>query len=98
VTVMYLGRVVEMGAAEDLFALPNHPYTRALIEGVPRLDMRQTRFKPIAGDIPSPMDPPTGCHFHPRCPFAMARCKTEAPALKTVSPGRLSACHLNDIQ
>ena len=98
VTVMYLGRVVETGEAEDLFARPNHPYTRALIEGVPRLDMRRTRYRPVAGDIPSPLDPPPGCHFHPRCPHAMARCKVEVPQLKTISPGRQSACHLNDGQ
>jgi peptide/nickel transport system ATP-binding protein len=96
VLVMYLGRIVEMGDADGLFARPNHPYTRALVDGVPRIDRRRTAFRPIEGDIPSPMDPPSGCHFHPRCPFAMARCRVAAPALREVAPGRLSACHLND--
>ncbi len=96
VLVMYLGRVVEMGDAEEMFAQPNHPYTMALVEGVPRIDRRRTTFRPISGDIPSPMDPPKGCHFHPRCPFAMERCRAEAPTLRIVAPGRLAACHLND--
>jgi peptide/nickel transport system ATP-binding protein len=63
---------------------------------VPRIDVRRRRFEPIKGEIPSPLDPPPGCHFHPRCPFAMARCKVERPALKVIAPGRTSACHLND--
>jgi peptide/nickel transport system ATP-binding protein len=96
VIVMYLGRIVELGTAADLFARPNHPYTRALIEGVPRLDRRRMAYAPIKGDIPSPLDPPHGCHFHPRCPLSFARCRVEAPALREVAPGRLSACHLND--
>jgi peptide/nickel transport system ATP-binding protein len=96
VVIMYLGRVVEAAPAEALFAAPNHPYTRALLEEVPRIDVRRRRFEPIKGEIPSPLDPPPGCHFHPRCPFAMARCKVERPALKAIAPGRTSACHLND--
>lgn len=96
VIVMYLGRIVELGNAADLFARPNHPYTRALIDGVPRLDRRRMAYAPIAGDMPSPLNPPSGCHFHPRCPLATARCRTEAPVLREVAPGRLSACHLND--
>jgi peptide/nickel transport system ATP-binding protein len=96
VVVMYLGRVVETAPSEALFAGPNHPYTQALLEEVPRIDSRKRRFEPIRGEIPSPIDPPPGCHFHPRCPFAMARCRTEQPALKEIAPGRLSACHLND--
>ena len=74
---------------------PNHPYTRALLANVPRLEARKQRFAPVAGEIPSPLDPPSGCHFHPRCPFAMARCQTEAPALAEIAPGHWSACHLN---
>ncbi len=96
VVIMYLGRVVEIAPTEQLFRQPSHPYTQALIANVPRLDARKQKFKPIEGEIPSPLDPPAGCHFHPRCPFAMARCRAEVPALKEIAPGRLSACHLND--
>ncbi len=96
VVIMYLGRVVEQGPAEALFEKPNHPYTVALLAEIPRLDTRRRQFVPIKGEIPSPLDPPSGCHFHPRCPHAMARCRVEAPALKEIAPGRYSACHLND--
>jgi peptide/nickel transport system ATP-binding protein len=96
VVIMYLGRVVETAPTEALFAEPNHPYARALLEEVPRIDLRKRRFEPIKGEIPSPLDPPPGCHFHPRCPFAMPRCKIERPSLKVIAPGRTSACHLND--
>ena len=95
VVIMYLGRVVEIAPTGALFRAPNHPYTRALLANVPRLDVRKQRFAPVAGEIPSPLDPPSGCHFHPRCPFAMARCKAEAPALVEIAPGHWSACHLN---
>ena len=96
VVIMYLGRVVESAPAEELFAAPNHPYTQALLAEVPRLDRRRTSFAAVKGEIPSPLDPPPGCHFHPRCPHAMKRCRVEAPALKEIAPGRRSACHLND--
>ncbi len=96
VMIMYLGRLVELAPTEELFRAPNHPYTRALLNEVPRLDSRRRSFAPVTGEIPSPLDPPSGCHFHPRCPHAMARCRTEVPALKRIAPGRLSACHLND--
>ena len=96
VAIMYLGRIVELGPTEELFAEPNHPYTQALLREVPRLDTRRRRFEPVKGEIPSPLDPPPGCHFHPRCPFAMDRCRDEVPRLKEVAPGRVSACHLND--
>jgi peptide/nickel transport system ATP-binding protein len=96
VAIMYLGRVVEMAPTGELFSGPNHPYAQALLAEVPRIDARKRAFEPIKGEIPSPLDPPPGCHFHPRCPHAMARCGTEAPRLKAVAPGRLSACHLND--
>jgi len=96
VVIMYLGRVVETTTAEELFRAPNHPYTQALLKQVPRLETRRTKFQPIVGEIPSPLAPPTGCHFHPRCPHAMPRCKDEAPALKEVGSGHISACHLND--
>jgi peptide/nickel transport system ATP-binding protein len=96
VVIMYLGRVVESGTTADLFATPNHPYTQALLANVPRLDARRRSFTVVKGEIPSPIDPPGGCHFHPRCPHAMARCAAERPALREIAPGRLSACHLND--
>jgi len=96
VVVMYLGRVVEIATTEVLFEGPNHPYTQALLAEVPRLDRKKRAFVPIKGEIPSPIDPPAGCHFHPRCPQAMSRCAAEAPALREIAPGRLSACHLND--
>jgi peptide/nickel transport system ATP-binding protein len=95
VVIMYLGRVVESAPVEDIFKRANHPYTQALLRQVPRLDTRKTQFKPIVGEIPSPLSPPTGCHFHPRCPHAMPRCKEQAPALKEIAPGHRSACHLN---
>ena len=96
VVIMYLGRVVETTTAEELFRAPNHPYTQALLKQVPRLETRRTKFQPIVGEIPSPLAPPSGCHFHPRCPHAMPRCKDEAPALKQIASGHISACHLND--
>jgi peptide/nickel transport system ATP-binding protein len=96
VAIMYLGRIVELAPTEELFGTPNHPYTQALLREVPRLDTRRRRFEPVKGEIPSPLDPPSGCHFHPRCPFATERCRSEAPLLKEIAPGRLSACHLND--
>ncbi len=96
VVIMYLGRVVEEGDAEELFVAPNHPYTIALLAEIPRLDTRQRQFAPVKGEIPSPLDPPAGCHFHPRCPHAMERCRRDAPALREIAPGRRSACHLND--
>jgi peptide/nickel transport system ATP-binding protein len=97
VAVMYLGRIVEMSTTEELFEQPNHPYTRALLAEIPRIDSRKRRFQPIKGEIPSPLDPPSGCHFHPRCPHATERCRTERPILKPINPGHLSACHLNDV-
>ncbi len=96
VVIMYLGRVVEVAGTEELFEKPNHPYTIALLGEVPRIDNRGRQFMPIKGEIPSPLDPPSGCHFHPRCPHATERCRTEQPVLKEIGPGRISACHLND--
>lgn len=96
VVIMYLGRVVEVADTEELFEKPNHPYTIALLGEVPRIDNRARQFMPIKGEIPSPLDPPPGCHFHPRCPHATERCRTEQPALREIAPGRISACHLND--
>jgi len=96
VIIMYLGRVVEIGPTIELHQHPNHPYTRALLAEVPRLDRRRRDYTPIRGEIPSPLAPPTGCHFHPRCPQAMPRCAQQAPALRELAAGRWSACHLND--
>ena len=96
IVIMYLGRIVEMAPTTELFAGPNHPYAQALLAEVPRLGREKRVFKPIEGEIPSPLDPPPGCHFHPRCPYAIPRCQMEAPALKEIAPGRYSACHLND--
>ena len=96
VVIMYLGRVVESTTTETLFEQPNHPYTQALLQEVPRLESRHSDFLPIKGEIPSPLDPPSGCHFHPRCPHATDRCRTETPLLKEIGPGWMSACHLND--
>jgi peptide/nickel transport system ATP-binding protein len=96
VVIMYLGRVVETAPTEELFAHANHPYTQALLAEVPRLDVRKKDFVAIKGEIPSPLNPPGGCHFHPRCPHAMERCKSEQPMLKEIAPQRFSACHLNE--
>ncbi len=96
VAIMYLGRLVESAASSEVFARPNHPYTQALLAEVPSLEPKRRAYVPIKGEIPSPLNPPTGCHFHPRCPHAMARCAAEAPGLREIAPGHLSACHLND--
>ena len=96
VVIMYLGRVVEVAETAALFKEPSHPYTAALLGEVPRIDNRGRDFTPVKGEIPSPLDPPPGCHFHPRCPHAADRCRAEQPVLKEIAPGRFSACHLND--
>lgn len=95
VAIMYLGRIVEEAPVEDVFRRPNHPYTKALLAEVPRIETGKRRFKAVEGELPSPLDPPKGCHFHPRCPFAMERCRVEVPIRKEVAPRHLSACHLN---
>ncbi|CUX01705.1 Oligopeptide transport protein (ABC superfamily, ATP-binding protein) [Agrobacterium genomosp. 2 str. CFBP 5494] len=96
VAIMYLGRIVEEAPVEEIFRRANHPYTQALLSEVPRIEPGKRRFKPVEGELPSPLNPPKGCHFHPRCPFAMDRCRIEAPVKKQVAPGHLAACHLND--
>jgi peptide/nickel transport system ATP-binding protein len=96
VLIMYLGRIVESAAAEEVFTRPNHPYTQALLAEVPRIEARKRRFTAITGEIPSPIEPPSGCHFHPRCPQAMPRCTDEVPRLREIAPDHHSACHLND--
>jgi peptide/nickel transport system ATP-binding protein len=92
VAVMYLGRIVELADADALFATPAHPYTQALLREAPTLERRQD-FQPIRGEVPSPLDPPSGCHFHPRCPFAIARCGIERPALRAWRGAGRVACH-----
>jgi peptide/nickel transport system ATP-binding protein len=94
VAVMYLGRIVETAPARRLFAQPAHPYTRALLAQAPTLTVAKKRFAAIQGEIPSPLNPPTGCHFHPRCPLAVARCREEAPLLRALGGGHQAACHL----
>jgi oligopeptide/dipeptide ABC transporter ATP-binding protein len=96
IAIMYLGRIVEQGPTEAIFASPNHPYTQALLAEAPVISTGKRRFSAIKGEIPSPLHPPAGCHFHPRCPHVMERCRSERPELKQIAPGRLSACHLND--
>ncbi len=95
VAVMYLGRVVELASAERLFAGPKHPYTRALLAAAPTPDPRRRDDPPaLGGEPPSPLDPPSGCAFHPRCPIAEARCRVETPALRVDRGGHRVACHL----
>ena len=96
VVIMYLGRVVEIATTDELFQEPAHPYTQALLAEVPRIETRRRRFEPVRGEIPSPLEPPSGCHFHPRCPHAMKRCAEEIPVLKLTKSGRHVACHLSD--
>ncbi|HYZ23586.1 MAG TPA: dipeptide ABC transporter ATP-binding protein [Rhodopila sp.] len=98
IAVMYLGRIVEIAGKDDLFAAPLHPYTEALLSAVPvpKAGSRGRRRTILTGDVPSPVSPPAGCHFHTRCPYAMARCRTDPPALREVFPGHMVACHLHD--
>ena len=93
----HVSRPHRRGSADrGVFGRANHPYTRALLAEVPRIEARKHRFTAITGEIPSPLNPPAGCHFHPRCPHAMPRCAVEAPALREIAPGHHSACHLNE--
>jgi oligopeptide/dipeptide ABC transporter ATP-binding protein len=95
IAVMYLGRIVEYADKHALFARPLHPYTEQLLLAVPVPDPRVKRPKrALQGDVPSPINPPSGCHFHTRCPYAVERCRVEAPALREVRPGQMVACHL----
>jgi len=98
VAVMYLGRIVETTDKTSLFEMPLHPYTEALLSAVPipKASARGRKRVILTGDVPSPINPPPGCHFHARCPYAMARCKVDVPALREVRPGHLAACHLHD--
>jgi peptide/nickel transport system ATP-binding protein/oligopeptide transport system ATP-binding protein len=94
VGVMYLGRLVELADKDDLFAAPQHPYTQALLAAVPLPDPERRRTADVLGEVPSPMRPPPGCHFHTRCPYAEARCKAHVPQLREVAPRHFAACHL----
>ena len=93
IAVMYLGRIVELAAAEELFAAPAHPYTRMLLDAVP-VPGKRRRKTPLRGEPPSPLSPPPGCHFHPRCPLAVERCRSETPLLRAVAGSHQAACHL----
>jgi oligopeptide transport system ATP-binding protein len=95
VVVMYLGKVVESAPSKAIINTPKHPYTQALLSAVPVVDPDSKRQRIVLpGDVPSPINPPSGCPFHPRCPVAEARCKTEVPALREVAAGHFAACHL----
>ena len=94
VAIMYLGKIVEISTAAEIFARANHPYTQALMAEVP--DAARPQVHAHQGEIPSPLNPPPGCTFNPRCPHAMPRCREQAPVLKEISPGHWSACHLNE--
>ena len=98
VAVMYLGRIVEMTDKTSLFETPLHPYTEALLSAVPipKARAKGRRRVILTGDVPSPINPPPGCHFHSRCPYAMARCRVEVPTLREVTPGHFASCHLHD--
>jgi oligopeptide/dipeptide ABC transporter ATP-binding protein len=98
VAVMYLGRIVETTDKTSLFEMPLHPYTEALLSAVPipKYGARARKRVILSGDVPSPINPPPGCHFHTRCPYAMPRCRQEAPELREVRPGHLAACHLHE--
>ncbi|MFZ5671599.1 MAG: ABC transporter ATP-binding protein [Pseudomonadota bacterium] len=96
IAVMYLGSIVELGSASDIFARPSHPYTQALISAVPQPDLRKAGERKrivLTGDVPSPINPPQGCRFHPRCPFATDKCRQERPVLTAGAGARSVACH-----
>jgi oligopeptide/dipeptide ABC transporter ATP-binding protein len=98
VAVMYLGRIVELTDRTSLFEMPLHPYTEALLSAVPipKSSARKRKRVILTGDVPSPINPPAGCHFNARCPYAMPRCKVEVPTLREVTPGHFASCHLHD--
>jgi len=93
VAIMYLGRLVELADTEELFDNPLHPYTQGLLREIPSLDKRRIEFAAIKGEIASPLNPPPGCHFHPRCPIANGYCRSQQPVLKEARADHLVACH-----
>jgi peptide/nickel transport system ATP-binding protein len=95
VAIMYLGKMVEMAEVDEIFERANHPYTAALMGNMLTMKSRKHKFTPIKGEIPSPLEQPDGCRFHPRCPHAARRCREEEPLLRETAPGHMSACHLN---
>ena len=98
VAVMYLGKIVEVATRERCFGSPQHPYTYALLSAVPVPEPGKARTRVVLkGDVPSPINPPSGCRFHTRCPFAFDRCRSEEPELRQVAPGQEAACHLHDL-
>jgi len=96
VAVMYLGRIVELASKKDIFMAPRHPYTEALLNAVPQPRPGRPKRQHLGGEAPSPLSPPSGCHFHPRCPYAQEICNQSPPKLQQESPGHLSACHFSD--
>ena len=94
IAVMYLGRIVEEGDTEELFARPRHPYTQLLLQTIPNIDAPRRDRELATGEVPSPLKPPSGCTFHPRCPLATARCSAEVPAVRALANGTRVACHL----
>ena len=98
IAVMYLGKIVELTDRRSLFAMPQHPYTEALLSAVPVPNPKAKKKRIIlSGDVPSPINPPSGCRFHTRCPYAFDRCKVEEPAMREVRPGHHVACHLREV-
>jgi len=96
VAVMYLGRIVELADAEELYRAPRHPYSEALLNAVPVPDPARRTRHPLKGEVPSPLSPPTGCHFHPRCPYAREICVSVYPPLEDKGGGHLAACHFSN--
>ena len=92
--VMYLGKLVELAPAKEIYANPMHPYTQALISAIPTIGQEKKEQEVLTGDLPSPTNPPAGCHFHTRCPKAFARCQKEVPLFQEIAPGHCVACHL----
>jgi peptide/nickel transport system ATP-binding protein len=94
VVVMYVGKIAEVATPVQLFTSPKHPYTAALIASLPKADPRQRRSRlPLQGEVANPANPPAGCYFHPRCPFAVDKCRTESPPLQTIGENRQVSCH-----